>query len=311
MYLSLFYVSGSRSPVRTPPAAPFYPPLHSMWSFGAHHGTPTSALNGSASGTPTSKDLGTYPVAYPPTPPIDLKSGPSDNQQQHLQIQSPHQTHQNYLQQQQQQPQNQIADLTAEAIAVSGITLPSLASIDTKNSDHLMSSLGFPSYSSSSSTASVASVAAASAVSRKFHEGNNGMGSPVTSGGTSGTVTYLQPNEASSVTSNVTSTPAYPYFTSPGVDLYATSAASSYGSNGLSSSATGVFSSRTLQPTRPRSKSRANAGKIEMGTLIRWWWWHFALKFACSWYIESYWPWVSENQSVVCCTTWCMPVFDT
>ena len=73
--------------------------------------------------------------------------------------------------------------------------------------------------------------------------------------------TYSTANEVSGVdkmSPNVSST-AYPYFTSPGTDLYGSN--SPYSAN---SSATGVFSSRTLQPTRPRSKSRANAGKIRL-----------------------------------------------
>jgi len=118
--------------------------------------------------------------------------------------------------------------------------LPSLSSIEVSakhgSSDHLMSSLGFPSYSSTSAAA------AAAAASRKFHEGN-------------GMTTYLQPNElaSSSPTTSSSSPTAYPYFTSPGVDLY--SGSSPYSGQ----SSTGVFNSRTLQPTRPRTKSRANA----------------------------------------------------
>ena len=160
-YLLLF--PGSRSPVRTPPAS-FYPPLHSMWGFTAH-GTPSSPSNGPAhngSGTPSSSKDPVSGFPYPPTPPIDLKSGTtSDNQHQHLQLAS--QPHQDYL----QQPQN--PDLTSDSVAsvTSGLPLPSLASIEAKHSDHLMSSLGFPSYSTSAS-ASVASVASAT---RKFHEG--------------------------------------------------------------------------------------------------------------------------------------------
>ena len=57
--------------------------------------------------------------------------------------------------------------------------------------------------------------------------------------------------EASST--SAASSAAYPYFTSPGADLYT-------GSGGYNSSSA-VFSSKTLQPTRPRTKSRANAGK--------------------------------------------------
>ena len=108
-----------------------------------------------------------------------------------------------------------------------------------------MSSLGFPSYSSSS----VTSASSVTVASRKFHEGNSVSGSGMT---------YLQPNEVSSAAAaEKMSSTAYPYFTTPGTDLYAST--SPYGS---ANSSTGVFSSRTLQPTRPRSKSRANAGKI-------------------------------------------------
>ena len=109
-----------------------------------------------------------------------------------------------------------------------------------------MSSLGFPSYSSSS----VTSASSVTVASRKFHEGNSVSGS-------SAGMTYLQPNEVSSAAVEKMSSTAYPYFTTPGTDLYAST--SPYGS---ANSSTGVFSSRTLQPTRPRSKSRANAGKI-------------------------------------------------
>ena len=75
--------------------------------------------------------------------------------------------------------------------------------------------------------------------------------SPYSTNEVSTVVDKMSPN-----VSSVSST-AYPYFTSPGADLYGST--SPYSAN---SSATGVFSSRTLQPTRPRSKSRANAGKI-------------------------------------------------
>ena len=112
-----------------------------------------------------------------------------------------------------------------------------------------MSSLGFPSYSTGSVT---------SASSRKFHEGNNVQDRMSSAGQMS---TYSTANEVSGVdkmsSPNVSTSTAYPYFTSPGTDLYGST--SPYSAN---SSATGVFSSRTLQPTRPRSKSRANAGKI-------------------------------------------------
>lgn len=199
-----------------------------MWSFSTHGVTSgSSGLNGmasnSASGAP--KDYG-----YPPTPPIDLKSS-SDNQQ-HLQLQQ-HQQHQDYLHQ----------DLS-EAAAGLG-QLPSLSSIEAKNNDHHLMSM-FPSYSGSTSTSA-----------RKFHEGNGSMASVAASN-------YLSSNDQLPNVTSVTgsASTAYPYFTSPGVDLYSGySAATSAASNNGTASSTGVFSSKTLQPSRPRSKSRANAGK--------------------------------------------------
>ena len=227
-----FWYLGSRSPVRSPPAAvsasaaSFYPPLHSMWGFSSHH----HQSNGAA--TPKDPAAG---FGYPPTPPIDLKSSVTDNQ--HVPQPPPPQPHQDYL-------GHDLSHAEAAiAISSSPTILPSLSSIEASakhgSSDHLMSSLGFPSYSSTSAAA------AAAAASRKFHEGN-------------GMTTYLQPNElaSSSPTTSSSSPTAYPYFTSPGVDLY--SGSSPYSGQ----SSTGVFNSRTLQPTRPRTKSRANAGKI-------------------------------------------------
>ena len=229
---------GSRSPVRSPPvsasaAASFYPPLHSMWGFSSHQS------NGAA--TPKDPAAG---FGYPPTPPIDLKSSVTDNQPPHPPVPQPPpgppQPHQDYL------GHDLSHSEAAIAISSSPTILPSLSSIEASaakhgSSDHLMSSLGFPSYSSTSAAA------AAAAASRKFHEGN-------------GMSTYLQPNElaSSSPTTSSSSPTAYPYFTTPGADLYSGSASPYSGQ-----SSTGVFNSRTLQPTRPRTKSRANAGKIQ------------------------------------------------
>lgn len=195
-----------------------------MWGFSAHghaSSSPGSGQGGGASsngGVASSKD----PVSgfgYPPTPPIDLKanSNSDNNHQNHAHVATP--SHQDYL-------QHHAPEMASTEAASSGL-LPSLTSIETK-SDHLMSSLAFPSYSSS---------VAVAAASRKLHEGNG--------------MSY-------ETSTNVSSPTAYPYFTSPGADLYSVS--SPYSSN-ANSSTTGVFSSRTLQPTRPRSKSRANAGK--------------------------------------------------
>ena len=81
--------------------------------------------------------------------------------------------------------------------------------------------------------------------SRKFHEGNSPPNGIMTSASSYGSA------EAGSATSSA----AYPYFTSPGADLYTAGSAAGYNSSSA------VFSSKTLQPTRPRTKSRANAGK--------------------------------------------------
>ena len=129
--------------------------------------------------------------------------------------------------------------------------LPSLSALDKYSSDHLMSSLGFTHYT----TIGV----------RKLPEGNH-------HGGHSSSLSPI-PNYSSLVTSpspvttilspvtthqtySTTNAPSssYPYFTSPSsVDL----SSPLYGSY----STTGVFSSKTLQPSRPRSKARANTGK--------------------------------------------------
>ena len=124
-------ISGSRSPVRSPPAS-FYPPLHSMWGFSAHGApsTPSGVTLNGGNHTPTSIKDPVTGFGYPPTPPIDLKSGTTDNQQQHLQNIQP-QSHHDYL----QQP----SELTPSgdsggSSAVSAGVLPSLTSIETKHS---------------------------------------------------------------------------------------------------------------------------------------------------------------------------------
>jgi hypothetical protein len=140
--------------------------------------------------------------------------------------------------------------------------LPSLSALDKYSSDHLMSSLGFTHYT----TIGV----------RKLPEGNHHPHHHHQHGGSSHPTSLSPiPNYSSlvtspspvttilaPVTSHVTysttlapsSSSAYPYFTSPSsVDL----SSPLYGSY----STTGVFSSKTLQPSRPRSKARANTGK--------------------------------------------------
>ena len=70
------------------------------------------------------------------------------------------------------------------------------------------------------------------------------------------------------------SSSAYPYFTSPNVDL----SAQYYGSY---SSNDGMFSSKTLQPSRSRNlKSRSHTGKIDNLVFYQeliWWW--FSISF--------------------------------
>ena len=123
-------ISGSRSPVRSPPAS-FYPPLHSMWGFSAHGApsTPSGVTLNGGNHTPTSIKDPVTGFGYPPTPPIDLKSGTTDNQQQHLQIQP--QSHHDYLQ---QPPELPPSGDSGGGSAVSAGVLPSLTSIETKHS---------------------------------------------------------------------------------------------------------------------------------------------------------------------------------
>jgi len=223
------YTNGSRSPGRSPTS--FYPSLHSaMWSFGNSHGS-----SGGTQPPPSAKDpAGGF--EYPPTPPIDLKSNPDNHQSPHLPSasQQPQSHHQDYLQPSSHQD---LASSNAALEATSSLAaLPSLSSIEAAKSDHLMSTLGFPSYIGSTSSASTVT-------SRKFHEGNSPPNGIMTSASSYGSA------EAGSATSSA----AYPYFTSPGADLYTAGSAAGYNSSSA------VFSSKTLQPTRPRTKSRANA----------------------------------------------------
>ena len=102
-----------------------------MWGFSAHGApsTPSGVTLNGGNHTPTSIKDPVTGFGYPPTPPIDLKSGTTDNQQQHLQIQP--QSHHDYL----QQP----SELTPSgdsggSSAVSAGVLPSLTSIETKHS---------------------------------------------------------------------------------------------------------------------------------------------------------------------------------
>jgi hypothetical protein len=135
--------------------------------------------------------------------------------------------------------------------------LPSLSALDKYSSDHLMSTLGFTHYT----TIGV----------RKLPEGNAHHGgsshptslSPIPNYSSlvtspSPVTTILAPVTTHATYSTTiapsSSSSAYSYFTSPSsVDL----SSPLYGSY----STTGVFSSKTLQPSRPRSKARANTGK--------------------------------------------------
>ena len=81
--------------------------------------------------------------------------------------------------------------------------------------------------------------------------------------------TPLHPEDLHPPPPSSSSSSAYPYFTSPTANL----SSPYYGS--YSSSASGVFSSKTLlEPSRPRSsKSRSHAGKIEHMCFLNKWWW--------------------------------------
>ena len=137
-----------------------------------------------------------------------------------------------------------------------GGMLPSLSALDKYSSDHLMSSLGFSHYT----TIGV----------RKLPEGNNHQESghqhslsPIPSYSSLVTspspVTTILAPVTTHQTYSTTQAPSssYPYFSSSqSVDL----SSPLYGSY----STTGVFSSKTLQPSRPRSKARANTGKAKL-----------------------------------------------
>ena len=218
-----------------------------MWGFGSSsQGSNGGAQPGTPVALPPKDPVGGF--GYPPTPPIDLKSSTDNHHHQHLQSPvtqpppTPSHHHQDYLQPPHSHHQDLVhAAASSEAANHSLATLPSLSSIEAAKSDHLMSTLGFPSYITASTTAS-------SVNSRKFQEGNTAANGIMTSTGGSS----YNPTEAGSVASSA----AYPYFTSPGADLYS-------GTAGYNSSSA-VFSSKTLQPTRPRTKSRANAGKRDL-----------------------------------------------
>ena len=292
----MIFFSGSRSPGRSPSS--FYPLHSAMWGFGSssqqqggsNGGGPGPQQPGSGAGTPVSlqphKQDPVGGFGYPPTPPIDLKSSTDNHLNQHLQ-QSPvthspgtpvSHHHQDYLQ---PPPHSHHQDLVAHAAAVASseaasvsalATLPSLSSIEAVHqakSDHLMSTLGFPSYITAAST----TAASASVNSRKFQEGNttnpsaaqaivsNGIMTSTggsTSAGSSYNLSTAESAVVGSVASAASASAAYPYFTSPGADLYSGTSVSGYNSSSA------VFSSKTLQPTRPRTKSRANAGKRDL-----------------------------------------------
>ena len=102
-----------------------------MWGFSAHGApsTPSGVTLNGGNHTPTSIKDPVTGFGYPPTPPIDLKSGTTDNQQQHLQIQP--QSHHDYLQ---QPPELTPSGDSGGSSAVSAGVLPSLTSIETKHS---------------------------------------------------------------------------------------------------------------------------------------------------------------------------------
>merc|ERR1712045_503859 len=79
------------------------------------------------------------------------------------------------------------------------------------------------------------------------------MGGGSTSAGSNYNLSTAESAVVGSVASAASASTAYPYFTSPGADLYSGTSVSGYNSSSA------VFSSKTLQPTRPRTKSRANA----------------------------------------------------
>ncbi len=207
-------------PSRSSPSF-YYPPsltAASMWGSPPKTGYPVSSTS----------------FAYPPTPPIDMKSE---------------------------------AAAAAAAAAANGESavpvtysdvvtpLPSIASIDASKhngTDPIMPSLGFG-YASPSLSGGGGGGGGSGATSnggaRKLHHLQEGTSPP------DHQIPSLSNSSQQSISSSSSSSTVYPYFAAP--------TASNELSNPLygSYSTTGVFSAKTLQPARPRAKSRANAGK--------------------------------------------------
>eukprot|EP00095_Tigriopus_kingsejongensis_P000705 maker-scaffold58_size443543-snap-gene-3.21 protein:Tk00705 transcript:maker-scaffold58_size443543-snap-gene-3.21-mRNA-1 annotation:"endothelial transcription factor gata-" len=211
----------------------FYSPITSMWGSAFGSTTP--------SGSTSSSSNKSYPVslppnsnfAYPPTPPIDMKLEAAAAAAAAASASNLNPSHPN-------------ADIYHSNLhdGVQGLVLPGGNMLDgTKHAqDHLMSSLGFSSYPVIPSG-------------KKFQEGTASSLSHVNSSDLSGLGSMmsglpLDSHAQSGVHSGVPSSSSsyvYPYIST------------SHPSSDLTSSFYGSYSAKTLQPSRPRSKIRANA----------------------------------------------------
>lgn len=206
----------------------------SMWAFGAAGGSSVSSSSSAKAYSTTLAPQSSF--AYPPTPPIDMKLDPAsassnDNSYNHQQQQPQQQQHLQSL----NQTSGEVILPPSSSPASQG-PLPGIGSLE-KHADPLMSSLGF---------AAAAAYGAGGTMGRKLPEGMTA--SPSTS-----SISLSNNSSNNSIVTTSESAPSYSYFAAPNSSELSSPLYGSY-------STTGVFSAKNLQPSRPRSKSRTNAG---------------------------------------------------
>ncbi|TRY70073.1 hypothetical protein TCAL_02853 [Tigriopus californicus] len=227
-------MSSTSSPSLIPSTvASFYSPITSMWGSTFASSTPSGS---------TSTNHKSYPIslpsnsnfAYPPTPPIDMKLEASAASVAALAAGGG--AHSNGV------------DTYHPALHddFHGLSIPGVSNLQgpKHSQDHLMSSLGFSSYPVISGG-------------KKFQEG---MNSPLSHSNATGDLSGLSsvmsglPLESSHQSGGGTSNGHHPSasYVYPYIPT-------SHGTSDLTSPFYGSYSAKTLQPSRPRSKIRANA----------------------------------------------------
>lgn len=234
-------MSSSSSPSLIPSStvASFYSPITSMWGSTFASSTPSGS---------TSTNHKSYPIslpsnsnfAYPPTPPIDMKLEASAASVAALSAGGG--THSNGV-------DNYHPALHDD---FHGLSIPGVSNLQgpKHSQDHLMSSLGFSSYPVISSG-------------KKFQEGmSSSLSHSTGTGDLSGLSSVMSglpldpSHQSGGGTSNghhPSASYVYPYIST------------SHATSDLTSPFYGSYSAKTLQPSRPRSKIRANAGKTFEG----------------------------------------------